>query len=90
MPQGCYGSYFICCYTDVEYLWIVDVRTDTTGPDTTKYFADGEVYYTYNFIEKGAGSGNMGYPWGGDLLELKTNISLLVGVPNEIFSDASY
>ncbi|KAI9703553.1 MAG: hypothetical protein M1836_007323 [Candelina mexicana] len=49
---------------------------DPTGPNITKYCADGGVYYTYNFIEEPAGRGNVGYPWGGEKLENQKHIPL--------------
>ena len=39
-------------------------NNDNSGPPDSKYCADGGVYYTYNFIETGHLSGNLGYPWG--------------------------
>ena len=37
---------------------------DRTGPQASKYCADGGVYYLYNFIEDGDLSGHVDYPWG--------------------------
>ncbi|KAI4182725.1 MAG: hypothetical protein LQ346_006508 [Caloplaca aetnensis] len=39
---------------------------DTTGPEETKYCADGGVYYAYNFIQDGAGGGDVGARWNWD------------------------
>ena len=64
------------------------VRTDKSGPQSSKYCADDGVYYTYNFIEHGAGGGNVGMPWGADQLARANNnftvrnlrvVSLLAG-----------
>ena len=43
--------------------------SDLSGPQDSKYCADGGVYYTYNFIETGNLIGHVGYPWGADRLE---------------------
>ena len=37
---------------------------DESGPPSTKYCADGGVYYTYNFDE--GGGGKIAAPWGAD------------------------
>lgn len=64
---------------DFRKLWlIIPFYSDTTGPNATKYCADRGMYYAYNFIEKGAGGGNVGYPWGSEQLEFWTNIPLQV------------
>ena len=39
-------------------------NNDKSGPPDSKYCGDGGVYYTYNFMETGHLSGNLGYPWG--------------------------
>lgn len=48
------------------------------GPNSTKYCADGGVYYTYNYIEDAGHEGHVGYPWGGDQLwdDFKINITV--------------
>ena len=48
------------------------------GPETSKYCADGGVYYTYNYIEDGEGRGFVGYPWGANLLMEKFEIDFKV------------
>ena len=67
-----------------------DFSLDTSGPPDSKYCADGGVYYTYNFVEKGEvgigtfaytsekSGGGVDYPWGAPLLEKKTDIPLAV------------
>ena len=50
---------------------------DKSGPPDSKYCADGGVYYTYNFIETGHLSGNLGYPWGATKLS-EFNITISV------------
>ncbi len=57
---------------------MANCEAHTKGPPDSKYCADGGVYYTYNFIEDGSGMGHVSYPWGGDLLEDKLNLSLTV------------
>ena len=44
------------------------MHVDKSGPQSSKYCDDDGVYYTYNFIEEGAGGGNVGLPWGADQL----------------------
>ena len=52
-------------------------NNDNSGPPDSKYCADGGVYYTYNFIETGHLSGNLGYPWGATKLS-EFNITISV------------
>ncbi len=51
---------------------------DTTGPQDSKYCADGGVYYTYNFVEaQGEGGGNS-WPWGADKLVPQAQVDLKI------------
>ena len=50
----------------------------TTGPQASKYCADGGVYYAYNYIEDGDLVGHVDYPWGANLLQSNLNINFSV------------
>ncbi|KAI4246913.1 MAG: hypothetical protein L6R42_009758, partial [Xanthoria sp. 1 TBL-2021] len=45
-----------------------------SGPQDSKYCADGGIYYTYNSIEEWRHY--VSYPWGGNLLQEKLGINL--------------
>ncbi|KAL8690732.1 MAG: hypothetical protein Q9218_003889, partial [Villophora microphyllina] len=47
---------------------------DTSGPQGLKYCADGGVYYTYNFVEKGDLVGHRDWPWGADKMNVNIGI----------------
>ena len=61
------------------------MRIDLSGPQMSKYCDDGGVYYTYNFIERGAGLGNVGLPWGAENLS-KADNDLKVSLPIQMIS----
>ena len=76
-------------------MWVtfVDLENDTlkcqldmTGPQDSKYCADGGVYYTYNFIERGDHKGTVGYPWGAQKLSL-LDLNLTVGCQIDLLCD---